>query len=105
MCTKPHGYYLVPNTCNPTGFTRTYAATVSQHQVLNLVMGINISVQAFYLPNKHRQNLTVIVTAPVRQIVTKTNENGELVATGVKFEYDGKTHQATAIREIILSAG
>ena len=61
--------------------------------------------QAFYLPNKDRPNLTVMVHAPVRHILTDKAGNGKSSAVGVVFEHDGKTHTVNAIEEVILSAG
>ena len=59
--------------------------------------------QAFYLPNKDRQNLTVLVEALVSRIITKDSDAG-LVAEGVEFIHHGKTYTANA-KEVIVCAG
>lgn len=54
---------------------------------------------------KDRSNLTVLVSASVHQILSKTGSGGNLAATGVEFEYDGKTHVVNAKKEVVLSTG
>lgn len=61
--------------------------------------------QAFYLPNKDRPNLTVMVTAHVNKVLTEKMPNGDVRATGVAFEHDGNVQIAYAAREVVLSAG
>lgn len=61
--------------------------------------------QAFYAPAKDRPNFSVLVTAPVNKVLSKTDTNGQLTATGVEFEYEGKPYVVHAKKEVILSAG
>ncbi|KAI0921212.1 hypothetical protein AcW2_006258 [Taiwanofungus camphoratus] len=83
----PTGVYFAPNTYDPIKHTRTYATT------------------AFYLPNKDRPNLTVLVSALVNRVLTETTGNGKLSAVGVEFEYDSKTYTVNARKEVVLSTG
>ena len=64
-----------------------------------------VTVQAFYLPNKDRPNLTVMVDAHVYNILTKKAQNGAVHATGVSFAHDGGVHNVHAKREVIICAG
>ncbi|TCD65746.1 hypothetical protein EIP91_002230 [Steccherinum ochraceum] len=81
------GYYVLPNTYDPISHTRSYATT------------------AFYLPNKDRPNLVVLVEAPVGRVITDTASSGKIVARGVEFTHDGRQYTAKANKEVILSAG
>ncbi|KAH9947105.1 GMC oxidoreductase [Amylocystis lapponica] len=58
---------------------------------------------AYLLPVIGRTNLTVLTGANVNKIVTR-KENGELVASGVDFEYGGTIYRVNASKEVILSA-
>jgi choline dehydrogenase len=58
------------------------------------------AASAFLRPAAHRSNLTIVTSAQV----SKVTFSGR-VATGVEWIKDGKTINATADREIILSAG
>ncbi|EIN09187.1 alcohol oxidase, partial [Punctularia strigosozonata HHB-11173 SS5] len=83
----PAGVYFAPNTVDPKTHTRTY------------------SVTAFYTPNAHRENITVLCGAQVRKVLTASSADGLLVAESVEFDSGGKVHAVNAAREIILSAG
>lgn len=61
--------------------------------------------QAFYLPNKDRRNLAILVSAHAYRVPTEHTENGTLKALGVEFEYQGQVYSVNARREVILSAG
>jgi len=84
---NPNGYALWPSTRDPVTNKRSYATT------------------AFYLPNKDRKNLTVLVTATVHRILSSTDSNGELTATGVEFEFGGQIRQVFARTDVVISAG
>ncbi|KAI0347718.1 alcohol oxidase [Trametopsis cervina] len=86
MSGDPNGYFYSLVTHN-TKWKRSYA------------------VPAFYLPNKDRKNLTVLVTATVHRVLSKTSSEGAFVATGVEFEYGGQVHTVHANKEVILSSG
>ncbi len=66
---------------------------------------VHSSLQAFYIPNKDRKNLSVLVTATVRKVLTTTSSNGNVIATGVEFEYDGTVYDVNAKKEAIVSSG
>ncbi|KAI0689397.1 alcohol oxidase [Cytidiella melzeri] len=84
----PSGYWLLPSTRDPKTNTRSYATT------------------AFYQPNAHRTNLTVLVTALARRVLlSDADPNGEVTATGVEFEHGGKVYEVKANNEVVLSAG
>ncbi|EKM52126.1 uncharacterized protein PHACADRAFT_212710 [Phanerochaete carnosa HHB-10118-sp] len=84
----PSGYAWMMNSQDPRTGTRSYATT------------------AYYLPNKDRKNLTVLVRALVSKILTEDGADGKLNAAGVEFIYDDtKTYVVHAKKEVILSAG
>ncbi|PCH40974.1 GMC oxidoreductase [Wolfiporia cocos MD-104 SS10] len=83
----PTGVFFAPNTYDPITHTRSYATT------------------AFYLPNRHRENLTVLVSASVNRVRTEMLPNGVITAVGVEFEYDGKEYVANSKKEVLLTAG
>jgi choline dehydrogenase len=58
------------------------------------------AASAFLHPIAKRTNLTIITRAHVSRIVFKGS-----VATGVEWIHDGRMHNATADREVVLSAG
>ncbi|KAI0072987.1 alcohol oxidase [Panus rudis PR-1116 ss-1] len=82
----PKGTFFTLNTYDPQTHTRTYATT------------------AFYLPNRDRHNLSVLVAAPVNKVLTDKS-NGKITATGVEFQHAGKVYTVNANKEVILSAG
>ncbi|OCH94550.1 alcohol oxidase [Obba rivulosa] len=84
---NPNGYFFAPNTIDPRTHTRSYATT------------------AFYVPNKNRPNLTVLVSAIVSRIVTEHLSGGKLTATGVEFYHDEKPYVVHAKKEVIVTAG
>ncbi|KDQ55740.1 GMC oxidoreductase [Jaapia argillacea MUCL 33604] len=83
---NPTGVYMCPSTINPLTHTRTYSTT------------------AFYIPNAERPNLSVLVGAYVRKLITESVD-GELQATGVEFECDSQICVAKVSKEAIISAG
>ena len=74
-------------TCDPETHTRSYATT------------------AFYLPNKDRSNLSVLVGANGRRVLTERTANQKLSAIGVEFGYGGATYVVNAREDVILCAG
>src|SRR6201991_4526738 len=58
------------------------------------------SASAFLRPVAHRKNLTIITRAQVSKVQFRGR-----AATGVQWIKDGQTQEATADREVILSAG
>lgn len=63
------------------------------------------SIQAFYFPNTGRGNLKVLTSASVNKILTKTTQEGDLVATGVEFVHGEQTYVINVAMEVILCAG
>lgn len=61
--------------------------------------------QAFYIPNKDRPNLSVMVNATVYRVLTQQTGNGQLSAIGIEFDYDNQIYFVNAREEVILSAG
>ncbi len=61
------------------------------------------SDQGYLVPALSRPNLAVLTGAYVRRLLTKIK--GEVVATGVEFEHDGKIHTVNVSREALLCAG
>ncbi|EMD40394.1 hypothetical protein CERSUDRAFT_91114 [Gelatoporia subvermispora B] len=82
-----YGAMFGPNNYDPSTNTRSYATT------------------AYFIPNKNRPNLTVLVEATVKRIITHLVDNGQYTATGVEFLHSGKTYIASANKEVIVSAG
>ncbi|EMD40393.1 hypothetical protein CERSUDRAFT_91113 [Gelatoporia subvermispora B] len=83
----PSGYFFAPNTIDPRTHTRSYATT------------------AYYLPNKDRPNLQVLVSATVNQIITECMNGGKRTATGVEFYHDEQPYVVRTKKEVIVSAG
>ncbi|KAJ3556842.1 hypothetical protein NM688_g1799 [Phlebia brevispora] len=83
----PKGVFFIPNTYDPKTHTRSYSTT------------------AFYLPNKDRANLTVLVNAPARRVLTEQAGNGRMSAVGVEFEHANRVYVVNVASEVILSAG
>ncbi|GJE91578.1 GMC family oxidoreductase [Phanerochaete sordida] len=83
----PNGYFWTMGTHDPRTSTRSYATT------------------AYYLPNKDRPNLTVLIRALARRVVTRPGADGKLNASGVEFIYGDETYSVRASKEVILSAG
>lgn len=67
---------------------------VTQHK------GWRCSASRFVTELSSRKNLTVRTSAHVGRIELKQGR-----ATGVRYQYEGKAHQARAAREVLLSAG
>ncbi|KAI9000789.1 GMC oxidoreductase [Trametes punicea] len=83
----PAGTYFAPCTYDLKTHTRTYAVT------------------AFYIPNKDRPNLTVLVQAHVNRINAASDSESEFTAESIEFEHNGQVYTARAKKEIILSTG
>ncbi|KAF3930793.1 hypothetical protein ABW20_dc0106279 [Dactylellina cionopaga] len=62
------------------------------------------SASEYYLPFASRQNLLVICNSIVREVVLETI-NGQMTATGARFEHQGSEYTATARKEVIISCG
>jgi choline dehydrogenase len=56
------------------------------------------------VPNAHRKNLTVAVSALVHKVVLE-GASGEVTATGVEVSSAGKSFVIKAEKEVILSTG
>ncbi|EKM75819.1 hypothetical protein AGABI1DRAFT_131892 [Agaricus bisporus var. burnettii JB137-S8] len=93
----------VPYNANATGGETmgSWMSAMALHPKTNTRVS---SASAYYEPNKHRQNLTVITKAHVTRIHMNTT-SGKPVAEGVHYETDGKKHVVSARKEVILSAG
>ncbi|KAF8434087.1 alcohol oxidase [Boletus edulis BED1] len=65
------------------------------------------ATNGYYAPVADRKNLTVLANAYVTEIVTKQDQNGKLVATGVKFLHgeEQKVCEVRASKEVCLCAG
>ncbi|KAI9737645.1 MAG: hypothetical protein M1818_005649 [Claussenomyces sp. TS43310] len=61
------------------------------------------SASAYYKPNISRPNLHVLTEATVKEVILEEDKDG-LLATGARFEVDGKTYTVNA-GEVILSGG
>ncbi|KIY64352.1 GMC oxidoreductase [Cylindrobasidium torrendii FP15055 ss-10] len=87
---SPNGTNLIANTFDPADSSRSYAAT------------------AFFYPNQHRANLSLLVAAEVSNIITRSGADG-LEATGVEFVHrEGEqrtSHVVHATKEVTLCAG
>ncbi|KAI9000782.1 GMC oxidoreductase [Trametes punicea] len=83
----PAGTFFSPCTYDIKTHTRTYATT------------------AFYLPNKDRPNLKVLVSAHVNRINPASDSETEFIADSVEFEHNGQLYTARANKEVIVSAG
>ncbi|EPQ28815.1 uncharacterized protein PFL1_03618 [Pseudozyma flocculosa PF-1] len=87
---KNTGLWASPATVDAKKHVRSYAAN------------------AYFAPNKDRKNLKVITGANASRLEfekPKDGASGDLVATGVHFTVDGKSHFVKARREVVLSAG
>jgi len=82
-----YGSFAVPSTINPGSYTRSYSAN------------------AYYVPNKDRKNLTVLVAARVVGLETKYDGEGRLVASGVKFICAGEEHRVGVGKDVVFCAG
>ncbi|KIP08918.1 hypothetical protein PHLGIDRAFT_103537 [Phlebiopsis gigantea 11061_1 CR5-6] len=80
------GTAMTPTTVDPTTNKRSYSSNAYLEPVLD------------------RPNLKVLISAPVEKVVLE-KRSGTLVATGVEFIVDGKTHTTSAGHEVILAAG
>ncbi|TCD71178.1 hypothetical protein EIP91_012127 [Steccherinum ochraceum] len=83
----PHGHFITPNTYDPISHTRSYATT------------------AFYEPNKHLPNFTVLPAAQVQRVLFSSSSNGGISASGVEFVTDGTKYTVHAAKEVIISCG
>ncbi|KAI0682713.1 GMC oxidoreductase [Cytidiella melzeri] len=63
------------------------------------------STTAFYVPNKDRENLNVLITATVRRVLFTPEPSGNLIATSVEFEHGGEVYEVNAKQEVVVSAG
>jgi choline dehydrogenase len=77
---------FVPSFIDPETGTRSYSAT------------------AFYAPNAHRTNLSLLVEAYVKKIELEASKSG-VRAAGVQFTAQGKQFAVRARREVIVCAG
>jgi choline dehydrogenase-like flavoprotein len=80
------GAFFTPNTIDPVTKMRSYATT------------------SYYLPSADRENLTVVVSTLVTQVMFD-HDCDKLKATGVKVSSSGEGHTVWAKKEVILSAG
>ncbi|KAL6309726.1 alcohol oxidase [Sparassis latifolia] len=83
----PTGVFFSPISYDPTTHGRSYATS------------------AYYLPNKDRPNLTVLVSADVTKILHEKVGDINLTATGVEFQHSGLRHIVYARKEVIVAAG
>ncbi|KAK6331079.1 hypothetical protein TWF718_003266 [Orbilia javanica] len=58
----------------------------------------------YYLPYASRENLKVICDSIVREVILEPI-NGQMTATGVRFESDGSEYVASARKEVVVSCG
>ena len=64
------------------------------------------SYDSFYMQARNRHNLKVLTNSPVQQLILEESDDG-VTATGVVYiDYaSGQTMNATASKEVIMSAG
>lgn len=63
------------------------------------------AVQAHYLPNRDRKNLTVLTDATVYRVQFQRSMKLDIIAVGVEFEFEGVLHEVKVKKEVILCAG
>ncbi|CAL1708210.1 unnamed protein product [Somion occarium] len=83
----PTGTFFAPCTYDPTTHTRAYPTT------------------AYYLPNKERLNLKVLVFARGNRLITTKELDGSIVATAVELDHGGQIYTVNVTREVVLSSG
>lgn len=83
----PKGAFFAANCHDPQTYTRSYATT------------------AYYIPNKYRLNLSVLVSAHANRILTTRADDDSVTGVGVEFRHGQSTYTANATKEIILCAG
>ena len=127
MCVQlggsPIGSFMAASSTDPRTHKRTYSIVrlfaLNPHPSTSLISLLFASsvcrsppIQEYYYAAAGRKNLTVLTSAPVSRILTATSPfprgNGApktVLAKGVEFVYDGKTHTVGAGKEVILSAG
>ncbi|KAG6374537.1 alcohol oxidase [Boletus reticuloceps] len=83
------GLSSTPSIMNPANYVRSYVTN------------------GYYAPAADRKNLAVLANAYVIEIITNRDDNGKLVAAGVKFFHgeEKKVYEARASKEVCLSAG
>ena len=103
---QPVGTYFAPCNYDVRTNTRSYATTVSSLPIhATATLNLASTCQAYYLPNKDRPNLAVLVAARVNRILPSSDGGLVFSAERVEFEYGGELHTVRAKKEIILSAG
>ncbi|EEY18875.1 choline dehydrogenase [Verticillium alfalfae VaMs.102] len=63
------------------------------------------AVNSYLEPARRRSNLNLISQASVEKITFDTSQQGQVVATGVRYNKDGEIHHVKANNEVILAAG
>jgi choline dehydrogenase-like flavoprotein len=82
------GVWTSATSVDPATQTRTYSAT------------------SYYLPASYRKNLIVLTNAHATEIVLeKRHIETDLVATGLKFNCQGKAFTVKCSKEVVLSGG
>lgn len=59
---------------------------------------------AYYLPNASRPNLDLLTDAQVTRVILE-DDDGDLMAKGVRFKHGGVALSAYASREVVICAG
>lgn len=62
------------------------------------------SVNGYFLPVAHRENLAVLTDTLASKILLKT-ENGNVIAHGVQFQHGDSTYSVLVKKEVILCGG
>lgn len=62
------------------------------------------SATAYYRPNRGRNNLHLLTEAFVQEIILE-EEDGQWIAKGLKFTYEGEEHVVMTEGEVIVCAG
>ena len=62
------------------------------------------SATAYYRPNSGRKNLHLLEQAFVQEVVLE-KEDGQWIAKGVKFTYEGEEHVVRTEGEVVICAG
>ncbi|TDL18468.1 alcohol oxidase [Rickenella mellea] len=96
----------IPTNANPYGGNATGVYNVKR--TFDNQTGKRVDAVAAYLaPITSRNNLKIICGAQATKIIFQDGRDGagNVVATGVEFVVDGKTHSAQASTEVLLCAG
>ncbi|TCD68304.1 hypothetical protein EIP91_011163 [Steccherinum ochraceum] len=94
----------IPHAASPyAGETRGFSVVATSWDTSSMTRSYGGS--AFYKPNSNRPNLLVLARAHVHRVVTKKLENGDVTATGVEFNHEGKNSVVHVGKDVVVCAG